>query len=118
MGIANNIFDMIKSYKTNYDDMKTLFGVCCPTEIMLKAISIDELIKLNDDVIQYFSWVLPVNNGDIIKINNSVYTVVCTYTDNTIDVVNLSGIHDNIGIYKNNIEIIGKLDMMEEQEIW
>lgn len=96
----------------NNDDLRTMF------QTAVVSIILQDLDKATTELEQYLQYEVPTYIGDIIEILGKKYCVTCVYTDNTVDVLSLEEnekvTKNNIGLYKKEIKIIGKLQVIKE----
>lgn len=94
----------------NNDDLRTMF------QTAVVSIILQDLNKATTEVEQYLEYEVPTCLGDIIEILGKKYCVTCVYTDNTVDLLELgeNPTKNNVGLYKKEIKIIGKLQVIKE----
>lgn len=91
----------------NDDDLKTMFGTSI-SSLILKDLDIaEEKLEI------YLNYEVPVNTGDIIYLNSKRYVVTCVYTDNTVDLCSEEATKVNVGLYKKEITLLGRLHLIE-----
>ena len=90
----------------NDDDLKKMFNSSVMTVIKAKP---QEMLE--EKLTEYWDYILPVAVGDVVEIDNDVFTVTCIYTDNSVDLLNNTGTSKlNKGLYNVPIVHIGKLE--------
>ena len=100
--------ELVKILKEiNDDDLRTMFGT-----------SVVSVIEKQDDVIEKLNKYLdyePVQLGDIIEYFGEKFCVTCVYTDNSVDICGEDTQKRNIGLYKKDVKVIGKLEIIVEE---
>ena len=94
----------------NNDDLRTMFQTTLPSIILR------DLSNATTELEEYLKYDVPVCLGDIVEFKGKNYCVTCIYTDNTVDILSLGEIarKENIGLYKKEITVIGKLQVIKE----
>lgn len=92
----------------NDDDKKAMFGVT--SNYMITR----DLDIAQDKLLEYSEYDVPVCLGDIIEIDKNKYVVTCVYTDNSVDLLDDTAHKKNMGLYKKDVKIVGKLDVIQE----
>lgn len=99
--------ELVKILKEiNDDDLRTMFGT-----------AVVSVIEKQDDIIEKLNKYLdykPVHLGDIIEYFGEKYCVTCVYTDNSVDICGENAQKRNVGLYKRDVKVIGRLEIVEE----
>lgn len=93
----------------NSNDLKEMFGVSFASSILIKD-STEIISKLEE----YMGYDVPVALGNIIEIEGERYIVTCIYTDNSVDLLSKDATKYNVGLYKKDVKVVGKLQYIEE----
>ena len=88
----------------NGDDLKKMFDSSILSFIKQKS---QEVIE--EKLTEYWSYVVPVKIGDVVKINNLEYIVTCIYTDNSVDLLGKDVKKTNRGLYGVPVNKVGEL---------
>ena len=89
----------------NSDDLKIMFNHSL-SPLIIKNFQPE---TIQNKLFEYYSYKIPVSLGDIVEMNNKTYTVTCIYTDNSVDLLSENCKKSNIGLYKVNLSVVGKL---------
>lgn len=94
----------------NNDDLRTMFQATTPSIILR------DLTNATMELEEYSKYNVPVWIGDIIEFHDEKYCVTCVYTDNSVDILKLGEnvSKQNVGLYKKEIKIIDKLQVIKE----
>ena len=90
----------------NDDDLRSLFGT-----------AVVSLIEKQDDVVEKLNEYLnyePVRLGDIVEYLGEKYCVTCVYTDNSVDICGENAQKRNVGFYKKDVKVVGRLEIVED----
>ena len=93
----------------NSNDLKEMFGACFSSVILAKD-STEVINKLK----KYSLYDVPVALGNIVEIEGKRYIVTCVYTDNSVDLLSEDATKYNVGLYKKDVKVVGKLQCIEE----
>ena len=91
----------------NDEDLKTTFGTAA-TVVIEKQADAEEKFR------KYLEYDVPVRIGDIIEYKGKNYCVTCVYTDNSVDICGEDADKENIGLYKKDVKVIGKMQVILE----
>lgn len=90
--------------KINRDDLTKMFNSSVASFIKNRPQE-----EVEEKLIEYLAYDVPVSLGDIIKINDDTYVVTCIYVDNSVDLLNDKAKKTNKGLYNVPISKVDKL---------
>lgn len=101
--------------KINKEDLLAIFGISQPGLIVKFGMTQEELDDIAEMLYTYMAYIVPVDVGDIVKLDSKEYIVTCVYTDNSVDLLRTDEQNKkiNMGIYRNRVEVISKLEYLE-----
>lgn len=90
----------------NNDDLKTMFNSTIVSFIERQS-------DVKEKLTEYLNYDPPCL-GDIIEYLNEKYAVTCVYTDNSVDICGKDSTKKNVGLYKKDIKVVGRLQLIKE----
>lgn len=90
----------------NDDDLKTMFNSSIVSFIERQS-------GVEEKLTEYLNYD-PPRLGDIIEYLGETYTVTCVYTDNSVDICGKDATKKNVGLYKKDIKVVGRLQLIKE----